>query len=99
VRSKPVEDEVRLYVESQSADGKSTVLTLVPMPPGIDLKNPKHRNKKSIEHAVESTLEKGGPAIAIYGGKKLAVHFVGKTFVFNVKVEEVKVVKVAVSKG
>ena len=99
MRTKPIEDEVRLYVESQSADGKTTTLTPVAMPAGIDLKNPLHRSKKAIERAIENALEKGGPALALYGGKKLSIHFVGPTFVFNVKVEEVKVTKVAVSRA
>lgn len=70
------------------------------LPSTVDPKNPKHRNRKVIERAVEVALEKGDKtALTLYGGKKLSVHFVGKPFVFNVKVEEVKVTKVAITKG
>jgi hypothetical protein len=98
-RTKPVEDEIHLCVESKSPDGKSIVLTPVALPTGIDLKNPKHRNKKAIEHAVETDLEKGGSALVLYGGKKLRIVFSGASFTFNVKVEEVKVTKVAISRA
>ena len=69
------------------------------LPTGIDIKNPLHRSKKSIERAIENALEKGGPAIALYGGKKLRVGFFGEPFTFNVKVEEVKVTKVAITRA
>jgi hypothetical protein len=98
-RTKPAEDEIHLCVESKSPDGKSIVLTPVALPAGVDLKNAKHRNKKAIERAVEVDLEKGGAAITLYGGKKLRVVFSGAPFTFNVKVEEVKVTKVAISRA
>jgi hypothetical protein len=98
-RSKPVEDEILLVALGKSPDGKQDILIPLPAPEGVDFKNPKHRNARVVRAAVKSAMEKGGNALQNYSGKKLRVAFLGETFSFSAKVEEVKVTKVTVSES
>jgi len=88
-----------LVAEEKMADGKRRWTEVAP-PEGFDPKSKAGRVRKNVKSAVKSALESGkGPAVQMYGGKRLAVIAVGEGFLFNAKVEEVKATKVIVSEG